>query len=350
MTYNYYTAIDFAMDAYFQRWVLTRDAEAVHYWQSWLELHPEKQAVIEEARDLLLAQNFKEDEWPRERMIAVQERIKKSLAAAGPYQALAVPKEKNKPEYLWSSWKPDWNPRWMAIAASVILLVSVLLPLYFFGQEEEVFATAYGETQSLVLPDGSEVILNANSRLRFVKDWQQKEARQVWLEGEAFFKVSKLISPSGKEAIKFIVHLEDLDVEVVGTAFNVNHRSGKIEVSLDEGIVDLKMTGGERLRMKPGDMIAYSAETQRLDKSSVNLEKVTAWRKHQMILDGQPLSELALLIKNYYGVDVRFSSPELADRKIRTVLPTDKLETVLTTLEMMYDVQSERKGNEILMK
>lgn len=341
MTYSNYTALDFAMDEHFQRWVLTQDAEVAHYWQTWLELHPEKKEAIEAARVLLSTQKFKQDQWAPERMQLVQERIRRSLATEN-LSKVVTPERSKKSISLRSGW--------MAVAASIVLLLSIGLSLYFFAGQEQVFSTAYGETQELQLPDGSEVILNANSSLRFAKDWQEKEQRQVWLEGEAFFRVSKIKSPSHQGAVKFVVHLQDIDVEVVGTSFNVNHRSGKIEVTLDEGIVDLKTAGGERLRMEPGDMVAYSAETQRLDKVNVNLEKVTAWRNHQMMLDGQPLSELAVLIKNYYGVEVRFSSKELADRKIKAILPTDNLELVLETLEIMLDVQSERKGNLILMK
>lgn len=341
MTYSNYTALDFAMDEHFQRWVLTRDAEVAHYWQTWLALHPEKKEVVEEAKVLLNTPQFKQNHWSPERMRAVQEKIKKSAAEASlSHKATFEETKKNK---LFLSAR-------MAIAASILLLLGIALSFYFFGAQEQVFSTSYGEMQELKLPDGSEVILNANSTLRFAEDWQKKEQRQVWLEGEAFFKVSKITSPSGNAAVKFVVHLDNIDVEVVGTAFNVNHRSGKIEVALDEGMVDLKMTGGERLRMEPGDMIAYTAQTQRLNKYHVNLEKVTAWRNHQMMLDGQPLSDLAILIKNYYGVDVRFSSEELADRKIKTTLPTDNLELVLETLELMLNVQSEKKGNEIIMK
>lgn len=341
MTYSNYTALDFAMDEHFQRWVFTQDAEVTHYWKNWLELHPEKKNIVEEGRLLLHSQTFKQHQWSEERILAIQERIRKSMAVEKPKTYVSTPKQNKKPGNLSNSW--------MAIAASALLLTTLAISLLFFGKDEQVFSTTYGETQQMLLPDGSEVILNANSRLRFAKNWQEKEHRQVWLEGEAFFKVSRIAS-SSKEAVKFVVHLEDIDVEVVGTSFNVNHRAGKIEVTLDEGIVDLKMTGGERLRMEPGDMVAYSSETQRLDKSNANLEKVTAWKNHQMMLDGQPLSDLAMLIKDYYGVEVRFSSEELADRKIKTTLPTDNLELVLETLELVLDVQSERKGDEIMMK
>lgn len=341
MTYSNYTALDFAMDEHFQRWVLTCDIEVAHYWQTWLELHPEKKEEVEEARLLLRMQNFKQDPWSPERMLTVQERIRKSLVKEKS-TSVHIPKKRKKNRRLLSGW--------MAVAASVTFLLGAAFSFYFFASQEQVFSTSYAETRQINLPDGSEVTLNANSELRFAEDWQKKEQRQVWLDGEAFFKVSKIISSKDKRAVKFVVHLEDIDVEVVGTSFNVNHRSGKIEVTLDEGIVDLKMTGGERLRMEPGDMVAYSAKTQRLDKLNVNTEKITAWRNHQMLLDEQPLSELAQLIKDYYGVEVRFSSKELADRKIKATLPTDNLELVLETLELMLDVQSERKGNQIIMK
>ncbi|MDF9794927.1 transmembrane sensor [Catalinimonas alkaloidigena] len=342
MFYNQYTALDFAMDEYFQRWVFTRDAEVSDYWQTWLALHPEKKEAIEEAKILLSLQKLRKDEWSADRMLMTKERIRESLDEQNkPDASSAPPKDKDNKRLM--------SP-WLAIAASLLLIVSIMLPVYILSQDEQVFSTTYGETQKFELPDGSEVILNANSSLRFAEDWQKKEQRQVWLEGEAFFKVSKLTIPDRNEAIKFIVRLQDIDVEVVGTAFNVNHRSGKVEVSLDEGIVDLKMTGGERLRMEPGDMVAYSAATQRLDKLNANPKKVTAWRNHQMILDGQPLSDLAILINNYYGVEIRFSSDELADKKIKTTLPTDNLDLVLETLELMLDVQLERSEDEIIMK
>ncbi|WKN32500.1 FecR domain-containing protein [Porifericola rhodea] len=336
MTYNDYSALDFAADEHFQQWVLTQNAEATDFWQTWIQLHPEKQSVINEARLLLEANRYEKDVWPFERMQATRERIEASL-------------KKNKSADTAPS-KVHTFRSWYSIAASVALLLSVSLGIYFFYQGEQKFTTTYGETMQLKLPDGSEVMLNANSSLRFSENWQEKGERNVWLDGEAFFKVNRHTAGNAKEAVKFIVHLEDIDVEVVGTIFNVNNRAGKVEVVLDEGIVDLKMTGGERLRMEPGDMVAYSAETQLIDKTNANLTKVKAWQNHQMILDGQPLSELAVLIKNYYGLEVDFASRQVAEKKVKATLPTDNLELVLETLELMLNVRSEKEDNRIILR
>ena len=69
------------------------------------------------------------------------------------------------------------------------------------------YATDYGETKTVTLPDGSRVILNAHSRLRFSDDWDEPLTREVWLEGEALFKVSKVPhSYDTSQWVKFVVH------------------------------------------------------------------------------------------------------------------------------------------------
>lgn len=85
------------------------------------------------------------------------------------------------------------------------------------------YATQYGEQRVVELPDHSVVSLNANSTLRFRNDWSQANTlREVWLDGEAFFSVQKQEGAAGPA--KFIVHTNDLDVEVLGTRFNVSNR------------------------------------------------------------------------------------------------------------------------------
>jgi transmembrane sensor len=339
MHYNHYSALEFAMDEHFQSWVLSQDAEAAHFWQTWLRLHPEKEEEVAEARQLLLMQNFQQEAWSPQQQQALKERIEKSLENKS--MPISASPEKSDPQHNMFHW---------LIAASVVLLIGSVGLYYILDGQEKVYTTDYGETREFVLPDGSRVNLNANSSLRFASDWQQNEHRQVWLEGEAFFQVASLKTPDQQKNIKFTVHLSELDVEVVGTAFNVNHRPGKLEVTLDEGVVDLKLTDGERMRMQAGEMVAYSEESQQLSKTRVEPEKVTAWRNQQIILEGKPLSELAGIIENYYGVSIRFESRQLAGKRYHVTLPSDNLEVVLESLELMLNVQSKRNGNEITLK
>src|SRR6185437_3682694 len=112
--------------------------------------------------------------------------------------------------------------RVLAVAAS---LTAVAFGIWWIGartghlQYSEI-RTGYGEIKSVLLPDSSVVTLNANSKLRIPEQWTEASGRQVWLEGEAYFAVQK----KAATAEKFVVHTTEVDVEVLGTKFNVNAR------------------------------------------------------------------------------------------------------------------------------
>lgn len=336
MDYTLFSALDFAMDEHFQRWVLTADEEAAHFWNTWQQLHPEKQAEIAEARQLLLLQKFKEQPWSEQQQQALKERIARSL------------KQNVFPEKRASQHRLRWHQ--LAVAAFVLLTLGLGVYFLLSPPAATVYATDFGETKKLTLPDGSQVSLNANSQLRYANDWENTRHREVWLQGEAFFEVKQLSGEEAQQPIRFTVHVDEMDIEVVGTAFNVNHRSGKVEVTLDEGAVNLKLTDGERMRMQPGEMVSYLTNEKKLSKKVVVPDKVTAWRKQQIILEDRPLSELAETIENYYGVEIRFADPALADKRFNVTLPSDNLEVVLESLELMLNVQSKRNANEIILK
>jgi ferric-dicitrate binding protein FerR (iron transport regulator) len=341
MNYLDYTAIDFAMDHCFQQWVLQDDPEASEYWRVWLELHPEKKSIIQEARDLLKLQSFASAAWPEERAHALQQRITQSIQQEE-YQPSPSPGTSSK------KGRPI-NRYWLAVAASLLLTLSIVI-FFFVPDSYASFSTAYGETRSLQLPDGTAVTLNANSTLQFEKDWQQTGHRQVWLEGEGYFKVATIASTDAQQLSKFTVHLDELDVEVVGTAFNANHRCGRVEVTLEEGIVEIRTMEGAHLRMKAGEKLAYSTDSRQISRSLVNPKHEAAWLQKQIIVQNQPLSDLAGEIREYYGIEVRFSSKELAAKKITATLPVDELDVILASLETIYGVQSEIKGKIITFR
>lgn len=120
---------------------------------------------------------------------------------------------------------PNWS---IAIAASV----AVLFGLFFFTDSETVYTTSYGEQLAVVLPDGSQVQLNAKSELTFDdSDWQQGK-RQLSLDGEAYFKVEK--------GSKFTVQTDLGVVSVLGTQFNVKKTKEFFDVRCYEGSVSVK--------------------------------------------------------------------------------------------------------------
>ena len=191
MNYLHYSAPELAADEYFQSWVLTEDAEVARYWNDWLRAHPYQQEVVAEAIQLLRLHQYKADEWPAERKHAVLERIRRSVSSHE--QDLLNP----------SKFSRFLIPGiWTGIAATFgIVLIGALVWYVTFHPTVE-YRTGYGETRQVTLPDGSTVLLNANSSLEFSENWQPADEREVWLEGEAFFEVTPVVFSSVTKPIK----------------------------------------------------------------------------------------------------------------------------------------------------
>ncbi|MFK7814628.1 MAG: FecR family protein [Maribacter sp.] len=128
------------------------------------------------------------------------------------------------------------NPfkKFLRVAAAIAIL---LTGTYFYiNSLDEQISTQYAESKEIILPDNSEVILNADSEVTYSeKKWN--ENRNIILKGEAFFKVAK-----GK---RFTVSTDAGEVAVLGTQFNVENREGFFEVTCFEGLVSVSFDGKE---------------------------------------------------------------------------------------------------------
>src|SRR5690625_2914373 len=138
---------------------------------------------------------------------------------------------------------PLW--RWSA-AASVLLLISILW--WNFGTQPELIAysTGYGETQEIILENGTEIILNANSEITWNRSWKESGIRKVNLKGEAYYDVAHVEweNTDSVGRMPFQVRTEDMVIDVLGTAFNVTKRKGETTVFLERGVVQLDFLSG----------------------------------------------------------------------------------------------------------
>lgn len=163
-----------------------------------------------------------------------------------------------------------------------------------------------GYTYTVRLADGSEVVLNARSELRFPSRFGDT-ARVVELKGEAYFKVAK-------SAVPFIVKAGDTQVKVYGTQFNFlySEQLGISEAVLVEGSIGMA-AGEEEVRIVPNQRV-YRQAGAALQVEEVNPSDYTAWMGKTFKYSSVPLERIVYDISNWYGIDIDLS-PDLRDER-----------------------------------
>jgi ferric-dicitrate binding protein FerR (iron transport regulator) len=179
----------------------------------------------------------------------------------------------------------------------------------------------------------------------------------VWIQGEAFFKISQMDTVSLDAQLKkykpFIVHTDRMDIEVLGTQFNVHARERKTSVTLNSGKVALRVhkpEGEENITMVPGEKITYDPEEKHLTKSWVAPEDETAWRYNKLVFDKTPLHEVAAVIEDYYGIQVVFENQQMHEREYVGSVTLDNVDALIKAISKLYNLEIERKGSVIIFK
>lgn len=235
----------------------------------------------------------------------------------------------------------SWIPR----IAAVFALVAISFVLWRSGDNEIELATAYGEQKNITLPDGSSIILNGNSAVKFSNDWDENSDREIWLNGEGFLEVVHTANHN-----KFTVHTEEsLDVQVLGTRFNVKVRRGRSEVMLEEGRVRLSMNENgntDTLTMKPGELV--TCVLQQVQKTRVDASHYASWKDNKLYFNETPLFEVADILEDAYGFQVEFKDDSLNNRKLSGEIQSTKAEDILSAIRESMDVKIIEDGRKII--
>ncbi|RRB03689.1 FecR family protein [Larkinella rosea] len=238
-----------------------------------------------------------------------------------------------------------WSPglRWYG-AASVVLL---LLVGWLLRSEirYQTYATRPGEIRSWVLDDGSRVTLNANSSLRVPRIGFGNYSREVRLTGEAEFSVTHTRNDQ-----QFVVKTDQsLDVVVLGTEFTVYSRAQRTQIVLNRGKIRIQRPTGKpanQLTLLPGDQITVDGD-QLQRRHVTDPEQYAAWKDHRFVFDATPLSQIAKLLKENYGLTVEIAEPEIAQWTVSGSFTATNANELLQSLSKALDVQAVRRGNKV---
>lgn len=268
---------------------------------------------------------------------------------------------------------------WLKIAAVISLVVIALGTGYLLKHKSIVpedkesvsyneVDVPYGQKSTLILSDGSKIWLNAGSKVRFPNHFTGTK-REVWFEGEAFFKVAKNASRP------FFVHTSDINIKVFGTSFNVKayRDEGVIETTLIEGLVSLTVNhpAGKTSRevfLHPNhkaifikNKTTFISEDIRHDvhepiktrqimiSSPVNDETSVAWREGKLIFDNESFENIAKQLERRYDVKIIVGDEKVNQIHYSGVLKNISVEQAIKAIAMTTDLAYTIKDNEIII-
>jgi ferric-dicitrate binding protein FerR (iron transport regulator) len=237
--------------------------------------------------------------------------------------------------------------------------------------KNEVF-TKKGSKSKIILPDGSLVWLNADSKISYSGDFQGA-TREMQLTGEAYFDVKK------DKNRPFIIHTNSIDVRVLGTAFNVrSYPSEKTtETSLIRGSVEVilhSFPGKNPIILKPNEKLTVNNVAPNLKDSVGNqvvptrpaedvavLSKIhfktndstvaeSSWIENKLVFDDEPFERVVATIERWYNVEFIIKNSAIKSKHFSAVFENKSLSQVLEALSLAWNFNYEMKDNKVLIK
>jgi ferric-dicitrate binding protein FerR (iron transport regulator) len=243
-----------------------------------------------------------------------------------------------------------FRKRMIQIAAVLIPFVFILYAVLYINQpsteteKDFVVTVKHGDRAQVTLPDQSKVWMNSNSKLVYRNG--KNNTREVQLTGEAFFKVYKdKIRP-------FIVSTSVIQVEVLGTSFNLNARQGSdvVETSLVEG--SIKLSGAELSQdylLKPNEKAIYTTSTKSIKIVPTDNEVETAWKDNKLQFRSEKFGSVVKRMEEWYGVKIISNCPNIEHDLISGAFKGESLETVLESFSIQYKIKYKIQGDSVVV-
>ncbi|MEM6379908.1 MAG: FecR domain-containing protein [Bacteroidota bacterium] len=323
--YKSYSTQELLEDQEFSEWLkagATSSPEQVEF----LSKYPRLATQIEEAKKIMAAiQAFTPIPKPSPDF---EKKLQETMQTA----------KAERPALSWS------RTRWSA-AAAILLLITLGIAFWPSSTPQDtalVFETNYGEWKQFELPDGSIVELNAGSKLV----WQGGRERIAHLSGEAFFTVTK----KPETGANFKVITEDLEVEVLGTRFNVQTAAKTgTEVFLEEGSVTIH-TEKEDVKMVPDQLFTYKKGNTQIEapKASRAVDH-SSWKDGVLNLQEQSVEKSFAKIEKIYGLKIVCEDETLL-KSVKTIaIPIDDLATTKQILEQIFEVKMTQTKDSLII-
>jgi len=330
--YEYYQTEDFLRDESFINWVLDPEGRD-QTWNEWMKSNPDKKDAAQKAIDIIRSFDFKKEPVADQFYVDLKQRIDQTIA-----------QQRQRPAR-----RATLVPVWLKVAAIITGIILGGYALYFYWKPSyTTISTPYAAIKTVWLPDSSEVVLNANSTIRF-QPGKSFNKRDVWITGEAFFKV-RHISIAG-EAQHFTVYAGDAKIEVLGTEFNVKCINKTTGVMLRQGKVRFSVPATHaQTIMNPNDYCIYSATQSKILTHVANPVLYTSWMEQKYRFEKTPAREVCKTLKEYFGYDFIIRKPELAEQPISGTLELQNEQVMYSILSELLNASVTKQGDSVVIE
>jgi transmembrane sensor len=336
MNYDDYKIEDFLSDPEFKNWVLHPTDSSQLFWKNWMESHSNQKRAIQSAREIILSLKYQSAE-----KISIEERegaLKKVLN-----------KQKTNLEYNNILRIPKIYYR---VAAAILFLTSVsfyVIDQNIKGSEnvqqpiaQIVKENPKGQKTKIILPDGSKVWLNSESRLEYPSVFTGK--RQVSLRGEAFFEVTE--NPNKP----FEVFSNGVLTTALGTSFNINaFEENSVVVGLVTGKISVETNNTlkeDRVFANPGEMVVYNANSRFLNVQHYANLDFMQWTNRIIVFKRANYQQIKKKLERWYDVTINVKN---ADKKMTFTgeFENESLELILERMAFVEKFDFEIKGKQV---
>ncbi len=236
---------------------------------------------------------------------------------------------------------------WMrAAAAAVLILCTAWLAYYITNNlRSPGMLTVYAHQQVLTdtLPDGSVVTLNKNAALFFPGAFKGKH-RKVSLQGEAFFD----ISPRADQP--FIIEVQDVQIKVLGTSFNVRNAGGRTEIVVETGLVEIRGKATKPVIARPHEKVTISAGEAAPLKQPNTDKLYRYYRTREFVCNNTPLWRLAETLQEAYNVQIIITSERLRNMPLTTTFRNQPLDSVLQIIGETFNTTIDKDADRIYIR
>jgi len=353
MKYKDYTADDLIKDEFFQQWVFSPTEESNRFWLDYLENYPQHHERIEEARQFLSFFHVKDKDVFESRISSLKKKINHSIDNP---EVTDTPSEAPKLKSV----KRFTNAKWIRVAvAATLFAIGLTALLYAFIPREDTTSSSeqrilsatiqqhapLGKRTMVLLPDGTRAFLNAGSTLEYARDFIHHPAREVTLEGEAFFEVAENLQK------RFVVNMKTVNISALAASFNVraylDEPSYEIVLVTGKVTVESKIHPLNQLAMLPNQQVIFDKESEAiLLDNEVNTEIFTAWRNGDLIFENESFGKIKAALERWYAIQIEVEdkaalechfSARFNNKTIKEVLDMMK-----TSDELNFEIKKDR--------